>query len=113
MDLDDDLDVVAIALQPSEVLDRFGKEHFDSICWLEQTARGEFHRRTLELGDCKHMAREKNPYAETEGNPANGRRFAPFRRRRSVLQFLLSLAAFLQEFQSQANIGRQLDLAGL
>ena len=56
MDLDGDLDVVAIALQPSEVLDRFGKEHFDSICWLEQTAPGEFHRRTLELGDCIHMA---------------------------------------------------------
>ena len=56
MDLDGDLDVVAIALQPAEVLDRFGKEHFDSICWLEQTARGEFHRRTLELGECNHMA---------------------------------------------------------
>jgi hypothetical protein len=56
LDGDGDLDVVAISLQPPEVLERFGKDRFDSICWLEQTAPGDFYRRTLELGECNHVS---------------------------------------------------------
>jgi hypothetical protein len=56
LDADGDLDVIAVALLPPAIVDRFGKEKFDSICWLEQTAPGQFHRRTLETGDCRHIS---------------------------------------------------------
>ena len=54
LDGDGDLDIVAVALLPAAVLERFGKQHFDAVCWFEQTAPGQFHRRSLELADCKH-----------------------------------------------------------
>lgn len=56
LDGDGDLDIVAVALLPGAVLDRFGSERFDAVCWFEQTSPGEFHRHTLELGTCNHAA---------------------------------------------------------
>jgi hypothetical protein len=56
LDQDGDLDVVAIALQPPDVVEKFGRERFDSICLLEQTSPGEFKRHTMELGVCNHLA---------------------------------------------------------
>jgi hypothetical protein len=56
LDRDGDVDVVAIALQSPKVLQAFGSERFDSICWLEQTAPGQFKRHTLELGACNHLS---------------------------------------------------------
>ncbi|HEV7224554.1 MAG TPA: VCBS repeat-containing protein [Pirellulales bacterium] len=56
LDRDGDLDIVAVALLPNVVLDRFGAERFDSVCWLEQIAPGEFQRRTLEASACRHAA---------------------------------------------------------
>ena len=56
LDGDGDVDVVAVSLLHSEVIAKFGKQQFDAICFLEQTAPGQFHRRTLELGECNHAA---------------------------------------------------------
>jgi hypothetical protein len=58
LDGDGDLDVVAVSLLAPEILDRFGKEKFDAVCWMEQIAPGKFVRRTLELGTCDHASME-------------------------------------------------------
>ena len=56
LDGDGDVDVVAVALLENDLLARFGKQHFDAVCWFEQTAPGKFQRHTLELGECRHAA---------------------------------------------------------
>lgn len=62
MDGDGDLDIVAISLLTNAVLARFGKDKFDAVCWLEQTAPGTFVRRTLELGSCNHPSLEMGDF---------------------------------------------------
>lgn len=56
LDGDGDLDIVAAALTPAAVLNRFGPERFDALCWFEQTAARQFHRRSLERAACDHAA---------------------------------------------------------
>jgi hypothetical protein len=53
-DLDGDLDVVACALLPKNVLRSGGSRALDSLILLEQTAPGEFVRRVLEVENCRH-----------------------------------------------------------
>ena len=56
LDGDGDVDVVAVAMLENDLLERFGKQHFDGICWFEQTTPGKFQRHTLELGECRHAS---------------------------------------------------------
>jgi hypothetical protein len=54
LDGDGDLDIVATAFLPAALRgDR--SEETETLIWLEQTARGEFERHTLELGSAGHM----------------------------------------------------------
>lgn len=56
LDGDGDLDIVAAALVPAAVRERFGQKRFDALCWFEQKVAGQFHRRSLELAACDHAA---------------------------------------------------------
>ena len=58
MDGDGDLDIVAVALIPGNLLSQQSTTEFDSLIWLEQTAPGKFERHRLESGQCHHAALE-------------------------------------------------------
>jgi hypothetical protein len=58
LDGDGDHDVVAVAMLNFFVIQRFGAEQFDGVCWLEQTSPGNYQRHTLENSACDHPALE-------------------------------------------------------
>lgn len=58
VDGDNDLDIVAVALMPKNLLANPELETHDSIIWLEQTQRGKFVRHALESNKFFHAALE-------------------------------------------------------
>jgi hypothetical protein len=58
LDNDGDLDIVAVALVPPDVMNRHGNSQLDSVVWLEQVAIGKFERGSLESGATHHIALE-------------------------------------------------------
>jgi hypothetical protein len=58
VDGDDDLDVVAVAFMPKNLVDSPELQDHDSVIWLEQTEDGSFVRRGLQRGQFCHAAVE-------------------------------------------------------
>jgi hypothetical protein len=50
------MDVVAVSFLPQSAFPQRSQLHLDSIIVLEQTAKGEFVRRTLEAADCDYVS---------------------------------------------------------
>lgn len=58
LDGDGDLDIVAVACVPENLVAQHGGVTLDSLIWLEQTSTGVFERHALERQDCNHAALE-------------------------------------------------------
>lgn len=58
LDGDGDRDVAACAYLPEQILRGASQRAYDSLIWLEQTARGRFVRRGLQRSEDGHMAME-------------------------------------------------------
>jgi hypothetical protein len=58
VDGDRDLDVVAVALLPGDVLKAYPPRTFASILWLEQASTGRFVRHVVETDACTHATCE-------------------------------------------------------
>jgi len=58
IDEDGDLDILACALIPHQVIERHPELQLASVVCLEQTAKGEFKPRILEVNQCHHAALE-------------------------------------------------------
>jgi hypothetical protein len=56
LDGDGDLDIVAVALLPEQLVSKMSGRRFDSVIWLEQTTPGRFERHSLESAACNHPA---------------------------------------------------------
>lgn len=64
IDADGDLDIVACALIPRQVMEQHAGLRLASLVCLEQTSTGEFTPRILEVGKCDHAALEAGDFDE-------------------------------------------------
>jgi hypothetical protein len=55
IDGDGDLDVVAVAFLPNQILSKYKDLHIESMLLLEQTEPGKFRRHVLETDNCAHL----------------------------------------------------------